>query len=60
MRNIQFNGRCNIAASSGLRKRMRAARRFGYPVIAATEKMLMRHGWYRRKKMLDKLRELGA
>ena len=58
MRNEPFKGKCNIVAGSGLRKRMRAARRFDYPIFVPTEKMLMRHGWYRRKKMWENLSKL--
>lgn len=49
-------GRCTIGDYSGLRKRMRAMRRGIIPVPVITEKMLMRHAWYRRKKMWDAIR----
>lgn len=62
-----FKGKVRILENSGLRKRMRAARRGMLPpetegAIAdcLTEKALARHPWYRRKKAWDALRALIA
>mgnify|MGYP001576190965 CR=1 FL=1 len=59
-------GPCVIASNSGLRKRMRAARRGLLPAedlqkieLATSQKALMRHKWYR-KKMAALLGELSA
>lgn len=55
-RRIRGFGPLVVTKDSSLRKRMRAMRRGIIPALPIKEKALLRHAWYRKKKLFDALR----